>query len=122
MILASVVSSPTPVARISSAPAVLTLPAKTESPGDLSAGSDSPVIGASLIQHDEHGFGGCEIFADCQRGDDGDRDGHFSRDALFQQRRDRVVENSPAADQSQPDACVDAPKLRKHAQVAVNRM
>src|SRR5215510_1580951 len=67
-------------------------------------------------QHDEDRLGGREIFADGQRGDDCQRDGHFRGDALFQQRRDRVVENPPPADQRQPDACVDAPQLSKHAQ------
>ncbi len=46
MIRASVVSCAGFVARTSSVPSPLTLPAKTAMPGCTSAGIDSPVIGA----------------------------------------------------------------------------
>ena len=58
-------------------------------------------------EHDEHGFGGGQVFADREGGDDGDAEREVGGDFLFEERGDGVVKRLVAGEQGDEDCGVD---------------
>ena len=59
-------------------------------------------------QHDEHGLGADQVFADGQRCHRGDADRQVGRDTLLEQLADGALEGLVPGQQRQDDRCIDA--------------